>query len=136
MLAIRDNVIETKSYSFAISIINVYKELQKNNEYVLSKQLLRSGTSIGANVKEGLRANSKKDFSYKMNIALKEANETEYWISLLIDTGYLDRTMSQQLLSDCKELCRILNSIVKTSRDNMLVEEETAEYEFNWSLID
>ena len=136
MLAIKDNIIETKSYSFAISIINIYKSLQHKNEYVLSKQLLRSGTSIGANVKEGLRANSKKDFSYKMNIALKEANETEYWISLLIDTGYLDRSSSQELLSDCKELCRILSAIVKTTRDNILVEEETEAYDFNWSLID
>lgn len=136
MLAIKDNIIETKSYSFAISIINIYKSLQQKNEYVLSKQLLRSGTSIGANVKEGLRANSKKDFSYKMNIALKEANETEYWISLLIDTGYLDRSSSQELLSDCKELCRILSAIVKTTRDNILVEEEIEAYDFNWSLID
>ena len=135
-MGIRDNIIEIKSYGFAISAINVYKKLQQDKEYVLSKQLLRSGTSIGANVKEALRANSKKDFSYKMNIALKEANETEYWISLLIDTGYLDKMSSQQILSDCKELCRILNSIVRTTRDNILVEEEPEPYEFNWSLID
>ena len=113
------NVIEEKSYKFALTIIKIFRELSLNNEYVLSKQLLRSGTSIGANVVEGLRAQSRKDFISKMNIALKEANETEYWIRLLIDSGYLDSRKNSGLLTDCKELCKILNSIVKTSRQNL-----------------
>lgn len=88
-------------------------------EFVLSKQLLRSGTSIGANVKEALRGQSKKDFLSKMNIALKESNETEYWIELLFQTGYLDKNENKNLLWDCKELCRILNSIVKSTRESL-----------------
>lgn len=126
-----ENIIETKSYKFAIDIVNVYKELQSKNEFVLSKQLLRSGTSIGANVMEGLRGNSRKDFLFKMNIALKEANETEYWIRLLIDTGYLHKNNNYKLISDCKEICRILNSIVKTTKQNGIVEEDTEEYNFD-----
>lgn len=113
------NVIEEKSYRFALLIIKTFKELSSNNEYVLSKQLLRSGTSIGANVVEGLRAQSRKDFISKMNIALKEANETEYWIRLLIDSGYLGSQKNSGLLTDCKELCKILNSIVKTSHQDL-----------------
>ena len=113
-----ENIIESKSYKFAIDIVNIYKVLQEKNEYVLSKQLLRSGTSIGANVMEALRGNSRKDFLYKMNISLKETNETEYWIRLLIDTGYLNKNDNLKLISDCKEICKILNSIVKTTKQN------------------
>jgi four helix bundle protein len=129
------NIIEDKSYRFALNTIKVFRELSSNNEYVLSKQLLRSGTSIGANVVEGLRAQSRKDFISKMNIALKEANETEYWIRLLIDSGYLDAKTHQNLLVDCKELCRILNSIVKTARDNLSneVNEELEIYGFEFN---
>lgn len=130
-----ENIIEIKSYKFAIDIVNIYKKLQLDKEYVLSKQLLRSGTSIGANVMEGLRGSSRKDFVHKMNIALKEANETEYWIRLLQDTGYLDKNLS--LLSDCKELCRILNAIVRTTKENDpdYIKEDEENY-FNWSLIE
>ncbi|WFA08490.1 four helix bundle protein [Tissierella sp. Yu-01] len=133
-----ENIIETKSYKFAIDIVNIYKELQSKNEYVLSKQLLRSGTSIGANVMEGLRGNSRKDFLFKMNIALKEANETEYWIRLLIDTGYLNKKDNYKLISDCKEICRILNSIVRTTKQNGVdrVEEQEEIYKFDWTLIE
>ena len=128
----KSNIIEDKSYRFALSTIKVFRELSSNNEYVLSKQLLRSGTSIGANVVEGLRAQSRKDFISKMNIALKEANETEYWIRLLIDSAYLDPIKHSNLLIDCKELCRILNSIVKTARDNLAdnVNEDSENYSF------
>lgn len=127
------NVIEEKSYKFSLKIIKVFKGLSSQNEYVLSKQLLRSGTSIGANVVEGLRAQSRKDFISKMNIALKEANETEYWIRLLIDSEYLNPLENSGLLSDCKELCRILNSIVRTARDNMSseVNEVSEDYIMN-----
>ena len=116
---ISENVIEKKSYAFAINVVNAYKKLESRSEYVLSKQLLRSGTSIGANVMEGLRAQSRKDFISKMNIALKEANESEYWIRLLMDTGYLSRQEDKSLLDECKEVCRILSSIVRTANNNL-----------------
>jgi four helix bundle protein len=130
VIKIKDNVIEKKSYSFAIRIIETYKKLNEKKEYVLSKQLLRSGTSIGANVMEGLRAQSRKDFISKMNIALKEANETEYWIRLLIDSGYLTQDDNREILSECKEVCRILFSIVKTANDNLnnSVNEDVEDY--------
>ena len=115
----KENIIEKKSYSFALETIDLYKKLSSSNEYVLSKQLLRSGTSIGANVAEGVRAQSRKDFISKMNIALKEANETEYWIKLLMDSKYIDRNKYTNYLNNCSELCRILNSIVKTSKENL-----------------
>lgn len=109
-----DSIIKAKSYDFARSIIRLYKELSMNKkEYILSKQLLRSGTSIGANVKEALRGQSRRDFLSKMNIALKEADETEYWIELLIDENYIDSQNGEKLLNQCKEICKILHSIVK-----------------------
>jgi len=116
---ISENVIEKKSYAFAINVVNAYKKLESRSEYVLSKQLLRSGTNIGANVMEGLRAQSRKDFISKMNIALKEANESEYWIRLLMDTGYLSKQEDKSLLDECKEVCRILSSIVRTANNNL-----------------
>lgn len=130
MKGISENIIEKKSYAFAINVVNAYKKLEGRGEYVLSKQLLRSGTSIGANVMEGLRAQSRKDFVSKMNIALKEANESEYWIRLLMDTGYLNKVDNQSLLIECKEICRILSSIVKTANNNLNnnVKEPTEEY--------
>ncbi|WP_333859932.1 four helix bundle protein [Clostridium sp.] len=111
------NLIEEKSFRFAVEIVSLYKQLyEKNKEYSLFRQLLRSGTSIGANVKEGLRGQSKRDFLSKMNIALKEANETEYWLELLIKTHYVSE--KNKLLKECKEICKILSSIVKTTRKN------------------
>lgn len=112
-----DNIIKTKSYDFAIRVINLYKYLTKEKrEYVLSKQLLRSGTSIGANVREALDGQSKKDFLSKMNIALKEASETQYWLELLISTDYINEKQGESILSDCIEICKILGSIVKTTK--------------------
>ena len=91
---VTNNITERKSYSFAIRIVNAYKYLiNKQKEFVLSKQLLRSGTAVGALVREGIHAQSRLDFFNKMNIALKEAYETEYWISLLYDTGYISKRM-------------------------------------------
>ncbi|MCD2346270.1 four helix bundle protein [Clostridium guangxiense] len=114
-----ENVIEKKSFDFAITTIKLCKHIIcENKEYVISNQLLRSGTSIGANVKEGLRGQSKRDFLAKMNIALKEANETEYWIELLIATGYIKDSYSE-VLSKCKEICKILNSIVTTTKNTL-----------------
>ncbi|MBR5238214.1 MAG: four helix bundle protein [Paludibacteraceae bacterium] len=110
------NIIVDKSKKFAIRIVNLYKFLVDNKkEYVLSKQLLRSGTSIGANVCEAIRGQSKADFGTKMNIALKEASETEYWLELLFQTDYLTETQYESIMADCKEINKILTTIVKTT---------------------
>ena len=111
-----DNVIVDKSMDFSIRIVKLYKFLtESKREYVLSKQILRSGTSIGANVKEGVRGQSKADFISKMSIALKEASETEYWLELLYKTDYLNENQYKSINGDCEELIKILMSIVKTS---------------------
>ena len=113
----KDNVIVDKSKGFAIRIIKLYKYLcDEKKEYVLSKQILRSGTSIGANVKEAIRGQSKPDFYAKMNIALKEASETEYWLELLHETNYLTEQQFQSIYPDCQELLKILMSITKTQK--------------------
>lgn len=112
-----DNVIVGKSKAFALRIIRLYKYLtETKKEFVLSKQVLRSGTSIGANVKEGIRGQSKADFYAKMNIALKEASETEYWLELLHESDYLtDQEKDfESLYQECQEVLRILMSITKT----------------------
>ena len=109
-----DNVIETKSFDFAVRTVNLYKYLTDNKkEFVLSKQLLRSGTSIGANVTEAQKGQSKADFNVKMNIALKEANESEYWIRLLYRTEYLTKEEFNSIEKDIKEIIAILVSICK-----------------------
>ena len=114
-----DNVIVEKSKDFAVRIVNLYKYLcSDKKEFVLSKQLLRCGTSIGANVHEAIHAQSKADFTSKMNIALKEASEAEYWLELLYRTEYLSQKEYESVISDCSHICRILISIVKTSKVN------------------
>ncbi len=115
----KENIIASKSYTFALRIIKLYKYLvAEEKEYVLSKQVLRSGTSIGALVKEAEHAQSKADFVHKMNIALKEANETEYWLMLLKDSGYIDENSFNSIHPENIELIKLLVSIVKTSRLN------------------
>ena len=110
-----DNIIVDKSKTFAIRIIKLYKYLiERKKEYVLSKQLLRSGTSISANVKEAIRAQSKADFYAKMNIALKEASETEYWLELIKETEYIDKIQFESIYGDCQEIIKLLMSITKT----------------------
>ncbi len=110
-------VIEKKSFSFAIRIINLYRYLStRKNETVISKQIVRCGTSIGANVSEAERGQSKADFYSKMSIALKEANETYYWIRLLHATNYIDSKAFVSLERDITELIAILTSICKTSK--------------------
>lgn len=112
-----DNVIVDKSKAFAIRIVRLYQYLTREaNEYVLSKQVLKSGTSIGANVKEAIRAQSKPDFVAKMQIALKEASETEYWIELLKETDYITDAQSISLLADCQELLKLLTTIIKSAK--------------------
>src|SRR5690349_19370889 len=116
----KNNPVANKSYAFALNIIKTYKYLIENSkEYVLSKQLLRSGTAIGALIKEAEHAQSKADFLNKMNVALKEANETEYWLMLLKDSNNLNEEQFTSIHNDCKELIRLLISIVKTSKQNI-----------------
>ena len=111
------NVIKEKSYSFAIRIVKLYKFLSEDKkEFTLSKQILKSGTSIGAQVREGEHGESKLDFIHKLSISLKEANETEYWLNILKDVGYIDDRMFKSLNKDCVELIKLLTSIIKTSK--------------------
>lgn len=114
MSAKKENVIKEKSFDFALRIISLYKFLCSKNEYILSKQLLRSGTSIGANVREAEHAQSKRDFLNKMNIALKEANETDYWIDLLYKSDYISEAEFNSIKRDCVEVLKLLISIVKS----------------------
>lgn len=114
-----DNTSVEKSFAFAVRIVNLYKHLaEKHKEYVLSKQLLRSGTSIGANIAEAQRGQSKADFTAKMSVALKEANETQYWPKLLYKTDYLNRSQYESMNTDVNELIRLLTAICKTSNSN------------------
>ncbi|MDE6827473.1 four helix bundle protein [uncultured Alistipes sp.] len=113
-----DNVVSEKSLTFAIRIVRLYQHLtREKHEYVLSKQMLKSGTSVGANIREALRGQSRQDFAAKMNISLKEINETEYWLELLYRTDYITDKEFRSIFADCKELVRILTSIVKTTRE-------------------
>lgn len=113
----KDNIILDKSKAFALRIIKLYKYLcDSRKEYVLSKQILRSGTSIGANAKEGAHAQSKADFYAKMYIAYKEANETEYWLELLYESGYINKSSFDDIYSDCKEIIKILAAITKNQK--------------------
>ncbi len=111
-----DNLIVLKSRDFAIRIVRLYQYLQQDKkEFVIAKQLLKSGTSIGANVKEAVRGQSKADFAAKMNIALKEASETEYWIDILHETDYINDKEFVSINNDLIEISKLLTSIVKTS---------------------
>lgn len=113
-------VTREKGFAFAIRIVRLAQFLQREHkEYVLSKQVLRSGTSIGANVEEASAAASRKDFTAKMSIASKEARETRYWLRLLHETEYLGTPSFESIHSDCEELIRLLTSIVKTSQESM-----------------
>lgn len=111
------NILREKSYSFAVRVVNISKQLKaRRKEFVLSKQLLRAGTSIGANITEAQGGISKADFSAKLSIAYKEALETKYWLRLLKDTGFIDLTVYKSLNTDVEELCKMLFCAVKTSR--------------------
>ena len=107
------------SKDFAIKCIFLYQDLtEKGREYILSRQMVRSGTSIGANVREALRGQSRADFNAKRFIALKEASETEYWLELLMETGYITEEKGNELLDDCAQLICLLRSITKTTIEN------------------
>ncbi len=113
----KNNVIKEKSYSFAIRIVKLYKHLsQEKKEFILSKQVLRSGTSIGANVEEAIGGISKADFRAKLSIAYKEARETVYWLRLLHDTDFIDTKSYLSINKDAEELCKILFSIIDTTK--------------------
>lgn len=114
----KDNVVLNKSFDFALEIIELYKILKSKNEFVISKQLLRSGTSIGANIEEATAAQSKKDFATKMAIASKEARETRYWLRLLNKSKLVDFDYNNYL-NKIDELIRIITSIVKTAQTNL-----------------
>ena len=113
----RENIIVQKSYAFALEIIMLYKELAEKKEFVLSKQILRSGTSIGANVHEAVSSESKKDFIHKLGIALKETRETSYWLRLLKDSNYIHQQKFDSLHLTCLSLTKILNSIILTTKE-------------------
>ena len=116
----KENIIIDKSLDFAILSIELYKYLINNkNEFVISKQFLKSATSIGANIREADVSISKKEFISKLNISLKEAKETEYWLELLFRTNYIDNKKYNYLLSKCIELVKLLTSIIKTSVNNL-----------------
>jgi four helix bundle protein len=111
------NVVQDKSYAFALRIVKVYRHLsEKKREFVLSKQILESGTSIGANIEEAIGAQSTKDFLAKIAIAYKEGRETHFWLRLLRDSDYLTVKQAASLLADCEELLRLLGSIQKTMK--------------------
>ena len=112
------NVLKEKSFDFALQTIHLYKILISKKEYVLSKQMLRSGTSIGANVREAEYAQSRADFIHKLSIALKETNETDYWIELLHLSGYLTDEDFHKSKSGISEQLRLLTSIINTSKNN------------------
>lgn len=114
----KENIIVTKSFDFALTIIECYKQMIMQKEFVLSKQLLRSGTSIGANIQEATAAISKKDFTAKMSIASKEARETKYWLQLLERSTLVDLDFSK-LIAEADQLINILTAIVKTSQNNV-----------------
>ena len=118
----RNNVVREKSYSFALRIVQLYRWLsEKQREYVLSKQILRSGTSIGANVEEAIGSQSKKEFIFKIGIAYKEARETCYWLNLLYSGGYIKGAAFKSVVADCEEILRILGTIIKTMKKQLVI---------------
>ncbi len=116
MILERKNIIKEKSFEFAVEVVSLYKVLVEKKEFILSKQIVRSGTSIGANIREAEHAQSKADFINKLSISLKEANETEYWLDLLYETGYLNDDEFQKIKVKNIELLKLLISIINTSK--------------------
>ena len=115
-----ENIVAVKSMDFAVRCVKLAKFLRENyHEYDLASQILKSGTSIGANVREALRGQSRADFRAKMNISLREANETQYWIELLRRAGYLSEGEHQSIFNDCTSLCKLLMSIVKSTSQSI-----------------
>jgi four helix bundle protein len=119
------SILRDKSYAFAIRVVKLSLHLQKNKkEFVLNKQILRSGTAIGALIREAEFGQSRADFIYKMTISLKEANETEYWLLLLMDTDFIEEKLAKSLIADCVELIKMLIATIKTAKDRLLKTEK------------
>ena len=115
-----NNIIVAKSYDFSLRCVNLHKYLCDNyHDYHIGLQLMRSGTSVGANVREAIRGYSKSDFTAKMGIALKEASESEFWIEILRDSQYITEQQAESMLTDCVELIKLLMSIIKTSQKSL-----------------
>ena len=113
----KENILKEKSFHFAVRIVNAYRYLKKeHNEYIVSQQLIRSGTSIGALIRGAEHAESRKDFIHKLSIGLKEANESKYWLDLLLETSFITKEMHESLSKDCEELLKLLTASVKTSK--------------------
>jgi four helix bundle protein len=126
----KENIIEQKSFKFAVRIINLYKFLQENSkEYVISKQILRSGTSIGANINEALSSESSSDFIHKLSISAKEERETSYWLRLLNETQFIDQKSFDSIHGECLELLKILNSIILTTKEKQRKNKENSDTE-------
>ena len=116
----RENILKDKSFRFAVRIVNLYKQLcDERKEYVLSKQILRSGTSVGAMIREAEHSESKADFVHKMAIAQKEINETIYWLELLCETGYVSKNEFESLNTDAVEIIKIVTSSIKTAKQKL-----------------
>jgi four helix bundle protein len=116
----KENILKDKSFLFAVRIVNLYKFLKKQHgEYVLSQQIIRSGTAIGAIIREAEHAESMKDFIHKLSIGLKEANESKYWLDLLFATDFITKKMFDSVNNDCEELLKLLTASVKTSRQKI-----------------
>ncbi|HEY8688801.1 MAG TPA: four helix bundle protein [Chitinophagaceae bacterium] len=118
----KKNILKEKTFAFAVRIIKLYKYLKSNhNEYILSKQIIRSGTSIGALIRESENAESKKNFIHKLNISLKETDETQYWLELLYETEFITKKMFDSINSDVEELIKMLVASVKTTKMNLKI---------------
>ena|SRR5699024_288709 len=114
----KENIIQEKSYEFALRIIHLNKLIiEQHKEYTLGKQILKSGTSVGANVEEAIGAQSRKDFKAKLSISYKEARETHYWLRLLRDAQIINKKLAKSMLQDCEELLKIIGSIIKTLKN-------------------
>jgi len=119
-LAMKENILKTKSFDFAVRIVKLYKFLKKeHNEFILSQQIVRSGTSIGALIREAEHGESLKDFIHKLTIGLKEANESKYWLDLLFATDFITKKMYDSINNDCEELLKLLTASVKTSKSRI-----------------
>ena len=123
----KQNILKDKSFLFAVRMVNLYKYLKKEHgEYIISQQLIRSGTSIGALIREAEHAESTKDFVHKLNIGLKEANESKYWLDLLVATEFLTTKMYNSLNKDCEVLLKMLISSVKTNKIKLISQQPTS----------
>ena len=116
----KENILKDKSYKFALRVVKLYQYLaDERKEFVMSKQILRSGTSIGANIEEANQAQSKSDFVHKLSISQKESFETHYWIRILRDGNFLSEKLANSLLEDCEEIRKLITSSIKTAKLNL-----------------